>query len=516
MPYKGLYGTYEEYDASTGGSKLSREQYEQKRREKEAEELADFEQNKVGRRDKEERLSEIRSAITQPQQYDPYNPNAATQPKLGTTTPGFGIRDNTALISDSFESQKNSALASLKAAIQKAKGGYQSTITSAPETFRPLKEQTTVASNRQLSRLRETMAEQGQAGGVSRSEETAVGSERENRLNALEQQQRDVINNAQSAISELEASGQLEEAKIVSENANNRIRAILEESNRVEQLGYERSQDELANRRYQSGLTLEAQRYADQQAANKAAQEQEQSRYTTELERRTKSEQEAKTERETAQKRDDFAATINPKEDITAKIQALEKQGVNPDDYRIVEYKKARINKIANMDQANFERELANIKAAEERLEAALAFAWKKFNAGLPADPVTAKLIGVNVGQIIPEQSIKDAQLELDKIKTRISQSKASKEKEAKPIVSTPNIRSQIDKNVTNMIETRDLDPKDNILRQLRADEIIKYSDNGQLTDKQAMELIATYGLTQSEIEQAERRRELISSLGGN
>jgi len=83
------------------------------------------------------------------------------------------------------------------------------------------------------------------------------------------------------------------------------------------------------------------------------------------------------------------------------------------------------------------------------------------------------------------------------------------------PTAKTSSIKSQIDNNIKTEIETRGLSNTASTLAQLRADQIVKYSENNQLTDSQAAELIATYGLTQAEIEQAERRLNLIRGLGG-
>ena len=407
----GVYKNYEDYvGTNAGGSVMSREQHSQLLNERQQQEM----------NDRQNRESDSNSDSASSNIYNAINNTPSKQ--------NYGVTNNSSLIEQSYEAQKTSALEALRNAIAKARGKQQEIISDAPKAFNSLKDQTTVAANTQLTRLREAMAEQGQAGGVSRSEETAVGTSRENQLNAINLQQQSVIDKANRDIAELEADGRTQEAQIIADNANSKIRALIEESNRVESTNYARVRDEVADKRYESETNTEQQRYNQQNAneqqryaeqqrliAEETAREQE--RYTTEFERRTQSEKDAKTQQETERKRADFASTINPKEDLTAKLNELEKQGVGADDYRVVELKKARLNKIANMDQNNFERELANIKAEGDKQEAALEYAWKKFNSGLPADPVTARLLGINAGTVIPEQKIKEVQLALDKIK---------------------------------------------------------------------------------------------------
>jgi hypothetical protein len=362
--------------------------------------------------------SNLQQAIQQP---------AIQQPAPKKDYAYTAATDNSGLITKSYDEQKSSALTALKAAIEKAKGGYNTLSTEAKTSFDPLKNQTTVAKNEQLGRLRESMANQGQLGGVSRSEELQVQTSAEEKLNSINQQQQQVIDDANKSIAELEANGQLQEAQVVSENANNKIKALMEEANRVDTTNYSRKQDALTNQRYDEQTALEAQRYANTQQQQKTATELEAQRYASETANRDKTALEAKAEKDLERKRADFAATINPKEDLTAKINQLERDGVDAEDFRYTELKKARNQKIANMDQANYEQALAQLKSEDDRQETALEFAWKKFNAGLPADKVTAQLLGIKPGDVIPSQKMKEASAMLDKQKVAISQQNSNK-----------------------------------------------------------------------------------------
>lgn len=223
------------------------------------------------------------------------------------------------------------------------------------------------------------------------------------------------------------------------------------------------------------------------------------------------------------QREQNYAATINPLEDQTAIIQRLKAQGIPDDDYRIVAHQKVRVAKLGQMADREYQTELARIKNEAERQEQAFEIAKWKFEQGLPADSATSTLLGIPVGSVIPSQRIKEAQLQLDKIRaskssgggTSASSTTSTGEQITKPVVKTSTLKSQVDKNVNDTIEARELEPKESVVRQLRADEIIKYSNNNQITDAQAKELIATYGLTQADIEQAERRFDLIRGMGG-
>lgn len=317
--------------------------------------------------------------------------NMPKQSRVATAQPQnpqaqLGVIDQSKQIADAYEQQKAAALAALRSAIEKSKTKYQATISSAPETFRPLKDQTTVARNEQLTQLRESMAEQGQSGGVSRSEELAVNTARENNLNALERQQQDVVTQANNAIAELEMSGQLEEAQIVADNANNKIRALMEEANRVSTETYNRGRTQIEDQRYQSQIDKQNE----------------------------------------AQNRADFAATINPQEDLTQKINDLTAQGVPESDYRITELKKARVQKLAQMAQAEYEAELAKEKDQAKREEQAFEIAKWKFEQGMPADAITSTLLGIPVGSKIPSQQIKEAELAIQQRKAASSGSSSS------------------------------------------------------------------------------------------
>lgn len=126
------------------------------------------------------------------------------------------------------------------------------------------------------------------------------------------------------------------------------------------------------------------------------------------------------------QNRADFAATINKQEDLTQKINDLTAQGVPESDYRITELKKARVQKLAQMAQAEYEAELAKEKDQAKREEQAFEIAKWKFEQGMPADAITSTLLGIPVGSKIPSQQIKEAELAIQQRKAASSGSSSS------------------------------------------------------------------------------------------
>lgn len=243
--------------------------------------------------------------------YDSSKPRQqAIQPPAYTPPP---VQDNSALIKQMFDEQKAATVAQLKQAIltsqkqyqdtisstpgtydklrnavqsnyNNATGAYQSVIDKAPGQYQPLRDQASAAGYKNLSSLREMLANQGQQGGVNRTDETAVNTATGNQINALNLQQQNTMNDANSAINnlnkdkelkladlatqqqqvidqanraiaDLQASGNLQEAQMVAQNASDKIRALIDEGNRVQSTSYQYSQDAMANARADAGLT---------------------------------------------------------------------------------------------------------------------------------------------------------------------------------------------------------------------------------------------------------------------
>lgn len=161
------------------------------------------------------------------------------------------IQDNSAQIAQMFEQQKADAIAQLKQAIAQNKSQQQSVIQKAPAQYQPLRNQVSANRYQNLNSLREMMANDGQQGGVNRTEATRVNTAAESDMNTLSAQQQQIIDDANRAITDLEASGSFQEAQIVAQNAAQRIQALTAESNRVEQASYQRLRDAIEAARYE-------------------------------------------------------------------------------------------------------------------------------------------------------------------------------------------------------------------------------------------------------------------------
>lgn len=165
------------------------------------------------------------------------------------------VTDNSNLISQMYASQLTSAQDALKKSIQQSMGQYQDTITQAPQTYQPLRDQASAAGYQNLNSLKETLANNGQQGGVNRTETTAVNSATENNINKLNLQQQNVIDAANKSIADLQASGDIQGAQLVAQNATDKIKALIDESNRVSSTGYQYSQDAIKNAMNEATLT---------------------------------------------------------------------------------------------------------------------------------------------------------------------------------------------------------------------------------------------------------------------
>lgn len=356
----------------------------------------------------------------------------------GVQTPMSAQEQLTKQIADA---QKNRQISAIEQAYKKNVGGLQAEKSTIDPMFAGQTRQAVTQGAMSKKSFSDFLAEKGlSASGLAGQGEISQNVATQGQLGDIEARRGQSLSDIARRTSEVEQARQYgiqgAESEAAMTESQNRLNDLLKRQEEARQDAIRREQFGREDARYNQEIARsETQRQQDIARQDQLIQQgytREDAQRQAEIERVAKANQESKAERDAAQSRIDFAATINPKEDLTAKLNELEKQGVPQDDYRVIELKKARINKIANMDQADFERELANIKAIDDQQEAALAFAWKKFSSGMPADPITARLLGVEVGQVIPEQKIKEAQLALDKI--RANKANTPKEKTDKQI----------------------------------------------------------------------------------
>jgi hypothetical protein len=222
-------------------------------------------------------------------------------------------------IDNMYDQQRKSLIAQLKASIAKAKQGYTDIIGKAGQTYQPLRNQNEVTKEQQLASMREALANQGNAGGTGRQELLGINTAAGNRKNEIDLQQQNVINDANSAISNLDQEAAFKESEITADTAAQKLQALLAENARVDELNREQE-------RY-------AQEYADKQKQQEfenqlKQQEREDSLAAQQLEREISS----------------IGAYSN---DYMAEIQRRQSTGDTADDALIPYLQAARNEKIA-------------------------------------------------------------------------------------------------------------------------------------------------------------------------
>jgi hypothetical protein len=150
--------------------------------------------------------------------------------------------NNENMIIDQNNAEKKKLLAQLKASIAKAKAGYTDIINKAPQTYQPLRNQNEVSREQQLASMREALANQGNAGGTGRQELLNINTAAGNRMNDINLQQQNVINDANSAISNLDEQAAFKESEITADMASQKLQALLAENARVDELNREQTE----------------------------------------------------------------------------------------------------------------------------------------------------------------------------------------------------------------------------------------------------------------------------------
>lgn len=172
----------------------------------------------------------IRNSIQQTAQQNGVQGNTGQQNKYNITA----MTSNSDYITQEYDNIKNNLVSQLKQRIAEQKNQQQQMIQNAPQQFQPLRNQSELQRVQGLETLKETIANRGDRGGIGRQELLTSNISGENRLNNIELEQQKVISDANNAIRQLEANGQFEEAQIISQAAGDRLRAIIEDNNRVQ------------------------------------------------------------------------------------------------------------------------------------------------------------------------------------------------------------------------------------------------------------------------------------------
>ena len=184
---------------------------------------------------------------TTPTQANTTNPPATSAPPTSTAPT---VKDNSSQYKEMYDQSLAAARAALQASIQQSMGTFNKTIADAPGTFNPLENKASVTGAQNMQNLQEMLGNNGQQGGVNRTEETQVNANTENQINGFEMQKQKVISDAKQDIADLQSQGNLKDAELVAQNAQERIKALIDEANRVDTIGYARGRDTLSDTRY--------------------------------------------------------------------------------------------------------------------------------------------------------------------------------------------------------------------------------------------------------------------------
>lgn len=193
--------------------------------------------------------------------------NGGTSPLQNLVAPPqTPVANNSALISQQYDQSLQATLNALRQSIAQGVGDQQDIINKAPSQFNPLKDQASYQGAQNMNNLQELLANNGQQGGVNRTEETQVNASTQNALNSLNQQQQDVIDTANKTIAQLQAAGSMQEAQAVAQNASDKLKALTDEANRVDSATYSRAQDAFNN-------STALRQLADSESNSKASQD---------------------------------------------------------------------------------------------------------------------------------------------------------------------------------------------------------------------------------------------------
>lgn len=160
----------------------------------------------------------------------------------------YKINDNTSKYDQMAESQKQAAIARIKQAIADQTSGYEDTIRKAPEQFVGAKDQASYQGAKTNQAIQEKMAAMGLGNsGDNISATVANAAATGSNINALNQQEQQIISDAQAAIARLrnQEGRQIEEA--VSGLDAQKMQNAIGEANRIDERTYDMGRNQLTD-----------------------------------------------------------------------------------------------------------------------------------------------------------------------------------------------------------------------------------------------------------------------------
>lgn len=266
--------------------------------------------------------------------------------------------DNTDLIKQQSKANTDALVAQLKQRIEESKAKQQGIIAKAPQRFDPLRASSEVAKSQQLRSALERSSLLGDRGGVGRSEALLTQTSGENRLNAINLQQQNLIADANAEIARLENEGRFQEAQIIAAQRSQELQNLLAEQQR-QQL-FDREDASIAR---QDALRNEALQLDTQD-----------------------------------RERQQFISALGRfSQDFTAEINRVSNDGDPTNDWQIPLLETAKQEKIQSqgLDQFGNPLPVDNTAQIEDS-------AYRKINAGIPLNAQEAQVLGVREGYTKP------------------------------------------------------------------------------------------------------------------
>jgi hypothetical protein len=147
----------------------------------------------------------------------------------GSSSSGYGDIDD-------IDEQRKALLAQLRSQIAQARAGYQDIISKAPQTYQPLRNQIELSREQQRAAEMEALANQGNRGGTGRQALLDINTAAGNRMNEINLQQQNVVNQANQAIANLEQQGKIQESQITADLAAQKLRDIIAQQQRAAEM----------------------------------------------------------------------------------------------------------------------------------------------------------------------------------------------------------------------------------------------------------------------------------------
>lgn len=181
----------------------------------------------------------------------PATPAASTGvTPLPTTTGTANSQAIIDMITQAFADQQAAQLAKIQGGVNDAVTAQQQIITRAPQQFQPLRDQSEVQRVQAARRLAEYAANRGDNGGIGRMEQLTNDTAGANRLNDLNQQQQNVIDDANTEIARLQANGKLDEAGAVASIAQAKLQALVSQANADRDYNYQIGRDAVTDNQW--------------------------------------------------------------------------------------------------------------------------------------------------------------------------------------------------------------------------------------------------------------------------